>query len=82
MLADLHLLEEGVEQGMVEAVLIVHTGVGGDRVEVGVPRHLQSCRKNRNDSRLGAQFGGSLPLQGAAQHRQLAGRWIGETQTP
>lgn len=42
--ACLCLLEQGNEQGTIQWVLIVHARVSCSRVEVGMPRHLQSCR--------------------------------------
>ena len=41
------LLEEGNEERPIEGVLIAHTSVGCCRVEVWVPRHLQSCNHQR-----------------------------------
>ena len=41
--AHLSLLEEGNEERSVQRKPIVHACVGCRRVEVGVPRHLQSC---------------------------------------
>ena len=41
------LLEEGNEERSIEGVLIAHTSVGCCRVEVWVPRHLQSCNRQR-----------------------------------
>ena len=43
----LGLLEESNEEGPVQRVVIVHACVGCCGVEVGVPRHLQSCRHHK-----------------------------------
>jgi len=50
--ACLCLLEQGNEQGAVQWVLIVHACVSCSRVEVGMPRHLQSCRHNMDVSHV------------------------------
>ena len=41
----LSLLEESNEEGSVQRVVVVHACVGCCRVEVRVPRHLQSCKQ-------------------------------------
>ena len=48
--ACLCLLEQGNKQWTIQWVVIVHVGVSCSRVEVGMPRHLQSCRHSMHVS--------------------------------
>ena len=48
----LSLFEESNEEGPVQRVIVVHAGVGCCRVEVGMPRHFQSCKHRKPNMQM------------------------------